>query len=83
MLEVGAAVFKVQGGGAGMRIIEAAVIKHMEFPDQAAVLRYLTNLRSERKNYRIISDLDYGDKRVLVIAETWRNAVFMKKVTVM
>ena len=45
-----------------MRIIEAAVIKHMEFPNRQAMLRYLANLRVDGKNYRIISDLDYDEK---------------------
>ena len=66
-----------------MKIVEACVVKHMEFPNRQAMLRYLANLRVDGKNYRIISDLDYDDKVVLVIAETWRNAIFMKKVTVM
>lgn len=66
-----------------MRIVEACVVKHMEFPDRQAMLRYLANLRVDQKNYRIIADLDYGDKVVLVIAETWRNAIFMKNVVVM
>ena len=83
MLEVGAAVFTVQGGGAGMKIVDACVVKHIEFKNRQAMLRYLMNLRVDGKNYRIISDLDYGDKCVLVIAETWRNAVFMKNVAVM
>ncbi len=66
-----------------MNIVEACVVKHMEFPDRKSMLRYLANLRVDQKHYRIISDLDYDDKVVLVIAETWRNAIFMKKVTVM
>ena len=45
--------------------------------------RYLINLRADGKAYKIISDLDYGDKCVLVILETWRNAVLMRNVTVM
>lgn len=66
-----------------MKIVKAAVVKHMEFPNRQAVQRYLMNLRVDGKNYRIISDLDYGDKCVLVILETWRNAVLMRNVTVM
>lgn len=65
-----------------MRILDACVVKRMEFPNRQAVQRYLMNLRVDGKNYRIIFDLDHGDKVVLVIAETWRNAVFMKDVTV-
>lgn len=66
-----------------MRIVEACVVKHMVFPNRQAVQRYLMNLRVDGKNYRIISDLDCGDKVVLVIAETWRNAIIMKNVAVM
>ena len=66
-----------------MRIVEACVVKHMVFPNRQAVQRYLMNLRVDGKNYRIISDQDFGDKCVLVIAETWRNAVLLKNVAVM
>lgn len=66
-----------------MRIIEACVVKHMEFPNKMVMLRYLANLRVDGKNYKILQEEDYGDKYVLVIAETWRNAVFMKNVAVM
>lgn len=65
-----------------MKIVKAAVVKHMEFPNRKAMQRYLTNLRVDGKNYRIISDLDDEDKCTLVILETWRNAVLMRNVTV-
>lgn len=66
-----------------MKIVKAAVVKHMEFPNRQAMQRYLTNLRVDGKAYEIISDQDDGDKCVLVILESWRNAVLMRNVTVM
>lgn len=66
-----------------MKVVKAAVVKHMEFPNRQAVQRYLMNLRVDGKAYEIISDQDDGDKCVLVILESWRNAVFMKNVAVM
>lgn len=66
-----------------MKIVKAAVVKHMEFSNRQAMQRYLTNLQVDGKAYEIISDQDDRDKCVLVILESWRNAVFMKNVAVM
>ena len=37
-----------------MKIVKAAVVKHMEFPNRQAMQRYLTNLRVDGKAYKII-----------------------------
>ena len=65
-----------------MKITEAAAVKRIEFPNAAAMERYLANLRVDRKNYRIICEEDYGDKYEIVIIESWRNAPMMKKIMV-
>ena len=63
-----------------MKIIEAGVAKQIEFPDAAALKRYLANLRVDGKNYNIFYQLEFGGKIVVGIVETWRNAPLIKSI---
>ncbi len=70
-----------------MKVIEAGIVKRIEFPNRTARKRYLDNLRIDGKAYYVISEGAIGNSAgeivpFITIVEPWRNAHLKKNITI-